>query len=96
MNYSITLTEAQNKALEYVTSDPSDWISHAVNNRCRKAMDEICKVYVDKKLSANEAITVVGRDEMVIAAFAEGIVKTAAEVEVEQNNEPIPSDNDAT
>ena len=84
MDYNISLTEAQNKALEYV-SDPTDWINHAVNNRCRQAISEICTIYMDKKLEENEPITVVGKDAMVLAAFNEGIVKTAAQRTAENN-----------
>jgi hypothetical protein len=76
MNYNIVLTEAQNKALEYV-SDPTEWINHAINNRCRQAINEICKIYTEHKLNNNEPITAVGKDAMVFAAFEEGLVKTA-------------------
>lgn len=84
MNYNITLTEAQNKALEYV-SEPTDWINNAVNNRCRQAINEICRIYTEYKLNNNEPITAVGKDAMVLAAFEEGIVKTS----VQRNQEEV-------
>jgi len=34
--YTVTLTDAEDKALRYVAFDPQDWIDNAVHNRCRK------------------------------------------------------------
>ena len=79
MNYTITLSEAQQKALEYIAGDVNEWIQNAVFNRIRKSSEEIIKTYVDTKLAKSEAITAVGRDAMILAAFSEGIVKTATE-----------------
>ena len=42
MNYTITLTEAEDLALQYVAADPQDWIDNAATNRARIAIDEIC------------------------------------------------------
>jgi hypothetical protein len=79
MDYTVTLTEAENKAMEYAAADVQDWVDNAVHNRARIAIDEICKIYTEHKLSNNEAITVVGKDAMVLAAFEEGLVKTGAQ-----------------
>lgn len=79
MNYTVTLTEAENKAMEYVAADPQEWIDNAAHNRARIAIDEICAIYTQHKLNNNEPITAVGKDAMVMAAFEEGIVKTGAE-----------------
>ena len=83
MDYTVTLTEAENKAMEYVAASPQDWIDNAVHNRARKGIDEICTLYTNYKLENNEPITAVGKDAMVLAAFEEGIVKTGAERAVE-------------
>lgn len=39
--YTVTLTDAQDKALRYVALDPQGWIDNAVHNRCRQAIDQI-------------------------------------------------------
>ena len=39
--FTITLTDAQLKALAYVALDPQEWIDNAVHERCRLAMEEI-------------------------------------------------------
>ena len=79
MDYTVTLTEAENKAMEYAAADVQDWIDNAAHNRARIAIDEICDLYVKHKLDNNEAITATNKPDMVLAAYEEGLVKTAAE-----------------
>ncbi len=79
MDYTITLTEAETKAMEYVAADPQGWIDNAAHNRARIAIDEICDLYVKHKLDNNEAITATNKPDMVLAAYEEGLVKTAAQ-----------------
>jgi len=79
MDYTITLTEAENKAMEYIAADIDDWITNAATNRARIAIDEICDLYVKHKLDNNEAITATNKPDMVLAAYEEGLVKTAAQ-----------------
>ena len=78
MDYTVTLTEAQRKALEYIALDASEWINNAAISRSSNAMDEICAIYTNHKLDNNEAITVIGKDAMVLAAYSEGLVQSAA------------------
>ena len=78
-DYTVTLTDAEDKAMQYAAASVSDWIDNAAHNRARIAMDEICKIYTDYKLNNNQPITVVGKDAMVLAAFEEGLVKTGAQ-----------------
>jgi len=84
MDYTITLTEAEQKAMEYIAADVDDWITNAATNRARIAIDEICDLYVKYKLDNNQSITVTNKPDMVLAAYEEGLVKTAA-----QRNEEI-------
>ena len=79
MDYTITLTEAEQKAMEYIAADVDEWITNAATNRARIAIDEICDLYVKTKLENNEAITVTNKPDMVLAAYEEGLVKTAAQ-----------------
>jgi hypothetical protein len=79
MDYTITLTEAEDLALQYVAADPQEWIDNAAHNRARIAIDEICDLYVKTKLENNEPITATNKPDMVLAAYAEGLVKTAAQ-----------------
>ena len=79
MDYTITLTEAEQKAMEYIATDVDEWITNAATNRARIAIDEICDLYVKHKLDNNEAIAVTNKPDMVLAAYEEGLVKTAAQ-----------------
>lgn len=84
MDYTITLTEAEDLALQYAAADPYEWIDNAAKNRARIAIDEICQYYTNYKLENNQPITATNKDDMVLAAFQEGLVKSAS-----QRNEEI-------
>lgn len=79
MDYTITLTEAEQKAMEYVAADVFEWIDNAAKNRARIAIDEICQYYTNYKLENNQPITATNKEEIVLAAFEEGLLKTAAQ-----------------
>jgi hypothetical protein len=72
--YTITLTDAENKALGYVAVSQQEWIDNAVHNRCRIAIEEIVSAEVQRKLAAGEQITG-SKEDIVLAA----IIETAAE-----------------
>jgi len=91
MDYTVTLTEAENLALQYAAADPQDWIDNAAHNRARIAIDEICDLYVKHKLDNNQPITATNKPDMVLAAYTEGLVKTAAERNEEAAAASVPS-----
>jgi len=82
MNYTITLTEAENKALSYAALSPDGWIQNAVHERCRIAIEEIVALTVQKCLETNTQIPG-SKDAMVDLAFEQGWVKTAAQRQAE-------------
>jgi hypothetical protein len=89
MDYTITLTEAEQKAMEYIAADVDEWITNAATNRARIAIDEICDLYVKTKLESNQPITATNKDDMVLAAYEEDLIKTAAQRNEEAaNNTP--------
>ena len=67
MNYTITLTEAQQKALAYVAYDPKEWIENAVYNRCRIAIDEIVALEVERITSEGGELSGT-KEDIVLAA----------------------------
>lgn len=77
MNYTITLTAAEDAALSYVALSQDNWIQNAVHERCRIAVDEIVGVTVQKCLETNTQIPGT-KDDIVVLAFERGWVKTAA------------------
>ncbi len=86
MNYTITLTAAEDAALSYAALSQDDWIQNAVHERARIAIDEIVQITVAKCLETN--IQIPGsKDEMVTLAFANGWVKSAAQRQAETEAE---------
>jgi hypothetical protein len=72
--YTITLTDAEDKALHFVAMSAQDWIDNAVHERCRIAIEEIVNAEVQRKLAAGQPITG-SKDDIVMAAD----IETAAE-----------------
>jgi hypothetical protein len=69
MQYTVTLTEAEQKALAYVAADPEGWITNAVKERCRLAIEEIFQLEVQRML-ADPSITEIpaDKDAVILAA----------------------------
>ena len=44
MDYTITLTETEKKAMEYITHDVDDWITNAAIERARHAKEDILRL----------------------------------------------------
>lgn len=87
VNYTVVLSDAENKALGYVAASQQDWIDNAVHERCRIAIEEIVNAEVQRKLAAGESITG-SKDDIVLAAP----IKSAAErnAEAAANTAPTP------
>jgi hypothetical protein len=81
--YTITLSDAEDKALGVVAFSQNDWIQNAVHERCRIAIEEIVAVEVQRKLAAGESITG-SKDDIVMAANVESAVERQARMEAEQ------------
>ena len=76
--YTITLTDAEDKALGFVAFSQQEWIDNAVHERCRIAIDEIVNAEVQRKLANNETIS--GSKEDIVNAAD---IKSAAECTAE-------------
>ena len=85
MDFTITLSDAENKALEWAAYDSLDWIQNAASNRARVATEDIAKIYMDYKMERGEAITATSKAEMVVAAYDEGVIQSA---QTRTNNAP--------
>jgi len=77
---TISISDTENKALEYVTSDVQGWADNALTNRARIGIDEICAKLMDH-CNENEIAMAVGKDAQVTQAFDLNVVQTAAEIE---------------
>ena len=76
MNYTITLTETEKSAMEYIAYDPQSWVENAMKERARLATEEIVKIAVDKFLEAGQTIPG-SREEIVAAAYENNWIQTA-------------------
>ena len=80
--YTITLTDAEDKALSIVAVSQQKWIDNAVKNRCRQSKDDI--VASEIKRIRESGGTVSGTDdEIVMAATVETAAEKQARIEAE-------------
>lgn len=65
--FTVVLTDAEKKALEYVSVSADNWIQNAVHERCRLAMEDIVSQEVAMKLANGEPISG-SKEEIVMAS----------------------------
>lgn len=81
---TVSLTDTENKSLEYVTTSIQDWADNALKNRARIAKDEIISLLVTH-CNANGVAIATGEDAQVTQAYSLGVVKTAEEQNAEES-----------
>lgn len=84
--YTITLSDAEDKALSVVAFSQNDWIQNAVHERCRIAIEEIVSIEVQRKLAAGEPITG-SKEDIVLQATIETAAEAQARFEAELDRE---------
>ena len=82
VDITVTLTDTENKCMEYAAASPQDWADNALTNRARIAKDEIIAALV-AHCNANDVAIATGEDAQVAQAFDLKVVKTAAEANAE-------------
>jgi hypothetical protein len=82
--YTITLSDAQDKALSVVTLDQQDWIENAVFERCRIAIEEIVAAEVARITAIGGTISGT-KEDIVNAAEVETAAERQARIEAEQS-----------
>ena len=85
--YTITLTDAEVKAMEYVALSVQDWADNALQNRARIAMDEIYNEEV-ARMTADPTITSIPADKEAVVLAAD--IKSAAVRNAEAEAEALP------
>jgi len=76
MDYTITITETQKKAMETIAIDIDDWITNAATARANIAIQEIVAKLITH-CNENEIAMAVGQDAQVTQAYDLGIVERA-------------------
>mgnify|MGYP003648713345 CR=1 FL=1 len=86
--YTVSITDAEKKALEYIALSVQDWIDNAVHNRARIAIDEIYNAEVARMI-ADPDITSIPADKeaAVLAADIKSVAVRNAEQEALNNPE---------
>jgi fructose-1,6-bisphosphatase len=84
--FTVTLTDAELKALAHVAYDPQEWIDNAIKARCKIAMEEIFKSEVQRMVNDPETTSIPADREAVVLAAN---VKTAKEIQEEQVSAPV-------
>ena len=84
--YTITLSNAEDKALKTVALSAQDWIDNAVHERCRVAIEEIVAAEVQRKLAANETISGTKEDIVNAAPIKSAATRQAEQAELDAQN----------
>tara|TARA_R110000823_G_scaffold107893_1_gene226916 strand:+ start:325 stop:594 length:270 start_codon:yes stop_codon:yes gene_type:complete len=85
--YTVSITDSEKKALEYVAFSIQDWIDNAVDNRARQAIDEIYNEEV-ARMTADPDITNIPADKDTVVLAAD--IKSAATRQAEADAAQIP------
>ena len=81
-DYTVKLTDTEDKAMTYAAVSTQDWVDNALKNRARIAKDEIIALNT-AHCNANNIQIATGEDKQVEQAFTLKVVKTAKEVNEE-------------
>ena len=73
---TISITDTEQKALEYAMADITDWTDNAVTNQARIAKDEIISLLV-AHCNANGVTIATGEAAQVTQAYTLGVVGKA-------------------
>lgn len=64
--FTVSLTDAELKALAYVAYSPQDWIDNVVHERCRIAMEEIFVMEVARMVTDPATTSIPADREQVV------------------------------
>lgn len=79
MDYTIKLSDAQVKSLEYNVYSPKDWIQNAAEAQAMRGASDIISI-LTAHCNANSIQLAVGEDAQIAQAYTLGVVKTSKEV----------------
>ena len=69
IKYTVTLTEAEDKAMQWIAYSVQEWIDNMVANRARKAIDNIYSNEVERMTADPEIDSIpADKDAVVLAA----------------------------
>ena len=77
-DYTVKLTDTEDKAMSYCALSTQDWVDNALKNRAKIAIDNIVSLNT-QHCNANNIQIATGEDAQVTQAFHLKVVKTAKE-----------------
>ena len=80
--FTVTISDSDKDAFDYVAVDPNQWVSNSVTERVRIAKDEIVSLLV-AHCNTNDIAIATGVDAQVAQAYELGVVKTASDKNAE-------------
>jgi hypothetical protein len=87
--YTIILSDAEDRALNYVSISSEEWIQNAIHSRCRIAIDEMVKDEIERKFALGEEISG-SKEEVVLQSPLKSAAERQTELRQEQENyEPL-------
>ena len=87
--YTITLSDAEDKALGIAAVSQDAWIQNAVHERCRIAMEEIISSEIQRLLAEGKPITG-SKDDIVMSAPVKSAAEKQADVaELKANSNKV-------
>ena len=72
--FTVTITDAEEKAFAWDIADPEDWVENAVKNKCRKAKDRLYEQEV-KRMTDDDDVSTIPADKDTVINNA--VVQTA-------------------
>ena len=82
IKYTITLTDAENKALGIIANSQQEWIDNVVHERCRIAIEEIVIQEVERITSIGGTMSGT-KEDIVLAANIESAAEKNAKIDLE-------------
>lgn len=80
MDITVTISEAEAKALSVVATSPSEWIENLVHERARLAIDSIFESEVQRMISDPNITDIPADKEAVVLAYNPPVVPSPMEV----------------
>jgi len=77
--YTITLSDVEQKAFEYIATDVDFWIQNAVHERARLAIEEMVQAHINETLAKGGSISGT-KDEIVMTTHLLNAVQRNEEV----------------
>ena len=78
--FTVTITDAEEKAFAWDIVDPETWVEHAVKEKCRKCIDRLYDAEV-KRMTDDDTVSTIPADKNTVVNNAN--VKTAKQREDE-------------